>query len=126
MTEYKPGVCNIGEPERRVRLMTGVLSVISATLVLFIVLRFSLPRSGYIAVFILLLFGFEGLVQYEEKFCAGYAVLGYYNLSDTLGNTTEVQEKKERRRDLLKAFEIHIFSISAAAIATLLVIRFLA
>jgi hypothetical protein len=124
MTDYQPGVCNIGEPEQRLRLITGILSMISAGLVLFLILRFGIPRISYIAIFILLLFGFEGLVQYEEKFCAGYAVLGYYNLSDTLGDAKKVQQEKERRRDLLKAFEIHVFSLSAAAIATLLLIRF--
>jgi hypothetical protein len=115
MTEYQPGVCNIGKGEIRERYALAFMGfMISAALVSAIIL-YHLPRLLLFVSFIPLALGFEGFYQGRLRFCAGFAAAGVYNVDNS---KKKVTDPADHSKDLKKAKQIHIYSvISAAAIA---------
>jgi hypothetical protein len=80
---YKPGVCNIGEKERMVRLMSGFAFLFAAFLLwlvlIFLENNYGLPREARLLILpIPLFFGFQGFYQYFFRFCVTNAVRRKY------------------------------------------------
>ena len=116
MAEYEPGVCNIGAGEQRRRYALGAVSFAATLLLLFAVYATALPPVLLLATFVPLFGAAEGYVQGRARFCAGYAVLGVYDVSDVGDDRREVADPDARRTDRRRALRIH-----AAAGATALV-----
>ncbi len=108
MSEYQPGVCNIGPDEIRQRYALAFMGfAISAALVSSISL-YHLPRWSLLVSVITLILGFEGLYQATSKFCAGFAAAGVY---DTGNSKKKVTDPKDHAKDMGRAKKVHLYSI---------------
>lgn len=118
MTQYQPGVCNIGRSEQRKRYGLGLLgSALTITISLMVFIEV-LPHSATFAVFIASFMSFEGLFQGYLNFCAGFATKGIYDISSSGGEREEVEDEEARKKDKVKALQIHIYSLTGALTVT--------
>lgn len=101
--EYRPGGCNIGEGERRLRYRVGAASVVAAVAVVGLVVAFSWPRWILLVTVVPLFGGFLGYYQGREAFCVRFAMAGVYNVGRDRGATTEVEDTEAARADRRKA-----------------------
>lgn len=110
MTEYIPGVCNIGRAEIRRRRQSGWLGL-AATIVLwgiFWLLR--VPAPWRLFLFLPAMIGATGFFQAALHFCAGFGMRGVYNFGAQVGKTDTVEQAEFRRKDRRKANQIALYS----------------
>jgi hypothetical protein len=103
MTEYEPGVCNIGPRERRKRRLLGLASMIGGVAYVVAVIAVAWPPLALLATFPFVLGGTIGLLEARESFCAGFAVTERYDLSDAGGDEGRVHNAAAVQRDRLRA-----------------------
>ncbi len=79
---YTPGVCNIGEKERLIRLISGFAFLFLGVLLLlglvFLENNYDFPREARFLVAIPFFFGFQGFYQYFFRFCVTNALRRKY------------------------------------------------
>jgi len=121
MTEYQPGVCNIGADEQRKRQFAGAAGFLAAmTYVLAVVLADS-PTNYLLATFVFLFGGFIGYFQARFRFCVAFAALARYDLSGSGGGTGTISEAEALRRDRRQAVKITLYAAGAATVVTVVV-----
>ncbi|MFB6254112.1 MAG: hypothetical protein ABEI06_05855 [Halobacteriaceae archaeon] len=113
--KYKPGACNIGQPERQMRYAFGILSFIIAAGFVIAVIVFSFPRWSLLLSAIPLFGGVLGYFQGKKGFCVRYAMAGKYNISQQLGAQESVSDEEAMQEDRRQA---KILLIRAAFTAT--------
>lgn len=124
-TEYRPGTCNIGQRERRVRYGFAVVGfAIAAAFVIAVVLN-TLPRWALILTAAPLFGGFVSYFQGRESFCVGYAFAGIYNVGDSVGDHASVSNDDAIRRDRRNALSLLARAAVPAVVVTLLLYVFL-
>jgi fatty acid desaturase len=121
MSEYAPGVCNIGKNEIRKRYALAVAAFVIAAVYSYAVLAFALPHWALLISIIPLLMGFEGFYQGYFHFCAGFAAAGRYDLSGSEDSKGQVTDAASHRKDLAKAGQIHLYSIISAIIVAAII-----
>lgn len=121
MTEYQPGVCNIGRDEQRMRLRTGLASFALGFAYTAWVLASGRPPAYLLGTFALATGGFLGYVQYRLRFCAGFGAMARYNLSGSGGEEGTVMEEEFRRKDRRRAARIVAYSLALGLATTLAV-----
>lgn len=115
MTEYRPGVCNIGRAERRKRYVLGTSAFAAAII--------GVWRNGIatpleaVGILVLLFIGFEGIYQGRTGFCAAFGHAGIYDVSENGKEPDQVRDPKARRKDQRRALRMHVFATGAAIIA---------
>ncbi|GAA0649593.1 hypothetical protein [Salarchaeum japonicum] len=114
MTEYQPGACNIGGGEQRKRYAFGVAGFAVAAAAFVAVYALSLPAVWTLATLVPLLAGFEGVLQGAQRFCAGFATAGIYDVSADGNDRRDVTDDAARRADRRKAVRIHVQSLVGA------------
>ena len=118
MTDYKPGVCNIGRAEQRKRYGLGLIGSFITVLITVLIFLEYLPRSTILGVFVASFLGFEGLFQGFLNFCAGFASKGIYDISSSGGQREEVESEEARKKDKVKALQIHLYSLTGSLTVT--------
>ena len=113
-TEYRPGACNIGRAERRVRYGFGALGLAVAAVLVAAVIALGWPRWTLLATAVPLFGGFLGVDQGRAGFCVRYAVEGVYNVGDRLGTRTEVTDRAAASADRRRARRLTARSAVAA------------
>jgi hypothetical protein len=109
--EYSSGVCNIDYREQKKRYFLGSAGFASAgALVILHYFNYILGSPGFILP-LLLFVGFNGFIQGRKNFCAGYGFLGKQNAD---GSGPESVPEDSRRRDLLEAVRIQLYSLFGA------------
>ncbi|SHH31434.1 hypothetical protein [Halobaculum gomorrense] len=121
MAEYEPGVCNIGAGEQRRRYALGAVSFAATLGLLFAIYAANLPKTLALATFLPLFGAAEGYYQGRYQFCAGYALLGVYNVADEGGDRTPVTDPDARRADRRRALRIHAYAGGTALLGASLV-----
>lgn len=121
MTEYEPGVCNIGAGEQRLRYGLGAVSFAATLVLLVAVYALSLPTILLLATFVPLFGATEGYYQGRLGFCAGFGLLGVYDVSDDGDDRTVVSDADARRRDRRRALQIHAYAAGTALAGALAV-----
>ncbi len=125
MTEYVPGVCNIGKAEIRRRRQSGWLGL-AATIVLwgvFWILR--VPAPWRLFLFLPATIGATGFLQAALHFCAGFGMRGVFNFGSEVGKTESVEQAEFRRKDRRKSNLIFLYSVlvgAAVAVAGVLLV----
>lgn len=119
LSEYQPGVCNIGGPEVARRKKVAQLGT-----AFFLALGGYLLITGSAASSAALAFGpallaAVGFVQSRKKFCFAFGLLGTFNFSE-LGKMSKVLSKEEIAADRRQALLIVAQSIGLALVGTLL------
>lgn len=118
MTEYQPGVCNIGPAEIAKRKQVGWIGA-GATAILWLALAFLHISSVWrLALFVTATIAATGLLQGHMRFCAGFGFRGVFNLGPQVGRTEKVEQSEFRREDRKKAFQIVAYSVLIAAAVT--------
>jgi hypothetical protein len=113
MTEnntYIPGVCNIGPAEIRMRRLSGWLGLGATILLWAACWAFRVPAPWRLLLFFPAAMSATGFLQAAMHFCAGFAVLGVFNLGATVGKTDSVEQAEYRRKDRVKALQIALYS----------------
>lgn len=111
--EYQAGACNIGKREQRKRYFLGAAGFTSAgILVVLSSFNYLDAAPGFILP-VLLFVGFNGFIQGRLNFCAGYGLTGKQNADDSGPESTP---EKSRRRDILEALRIQLYSLFGTAL----------
>ncbi|MFB6075291.1 MAG: hypothetical protein ABEJ89_09780 [Haloarculaceae archaeon] len=118
MADYQPGVCNIGTAERRKRRRVGYAGFAVAVAYVGVVVVAGLPDTALLATVAPLFAGFLGALQDRLRFCAGFAALARYDLSETGGDVHRVTDADAVRRDRRRAVQIVAGAALAAAALT--------
>jgi hypothetical protein len=120
MAEYQPGVCNIGEEEKRKRYTLGLAG--SAVTVLLTCLIFAeiVDPVAIFGVFIASFAAFEGLLQGYFSFCTGFASKGIYDVSKG-DERKEIEDETSRKQDKIRAVQIHMYSLTGTLTVTMIV-----
>ena len=118
MTEYQPGVCNIGRAEQRKRYGLGLAGTGLTVLIAALIFLEFLPGAAVFGIFIASFMACEGLFQGYLNFCAGFATKGIYDISSSGGEKKEVTDEESRKKDKVKALQIHLYSLTGALTAT--------
>lgn len=105
-TEYQPGVCNIGQTERRLRYGFAVVGFLIAAALTYAVTLSSVPRWVLLLTAAPLFGGFVSYFQARRSFCVGYAVAGIHNVGDSVGEHAEVTDEDAIRRDRRNALAL--------------------
>ncbi|MFB6203873.1 MAG: hypothetical protein ABEK01_05270 [Candidatus Nanohaloarchaea archaeon] len=115
MPDYEPGICNIGKAEKRKRYALGIAGIAAATSwTVFSPLE---PLSSSVVAGMLFALGSEGFIQGYMGFCAGFAHKGIYDVSGTGDERNSIEDPLARKQDLVKAFQIHLYSLTAGIAA---------
>lgn len=118
MAEYQPGVCNIGHAEQRKRYGLGLVGA-TFTVLLTILLGIGVLPSLTIALVLITVFAaFEGFLQGYFSFCAGFASKGIYDTSETGEEREEVGSEEARKKDKVRALQIHMYSLTGTVTTT--------
>lgn len=118
MTEYQPGVCNIGRGEQRKRYGLGLAGALLTVVLTVLLFTEIIPVIGLTGVFIGSLIMSEGLIQGYMNFCAGFASKGIYDISNSGDDKEKVEDEELRKQDKIKALQIHLYSVSGAIVVT--------
>lgn len=117
---YEPGTCNIGRNETRKRAAMGTGSLLAGLAFLFYaVFVADWPATYALGSFVFFFGAATGFVQAKARFCAGFGVLGRYDLSGSGGGDGRVDAADALARDRRRALEILGYAFVAAVVATL-------
>jgi hypothetical protein len=115
MTEYIPGVCNIGPSEVSRRKKTGWAGLGISGVLLFV------PSPYRLIIFFPITMAVLGFLQAHFHFCAGFGLRGIYNVLKPAGQTESVQQKEFRNKDRQKALQIAGMAIFIGLMITAIV-----
>lgn len=118
MAEYQPGACNIGHAERRKRYLSGVAGFAATALLVVGVATVDAPRTWLLAAVVPLFGGFLGVLQARAGFCAGFAMAGVYDVSETGGNRQSAPAAGQRA-DRRRAIALPLQALAAAVVGAL-------
>lgn len=117
-TSYTPGMCNIGPAERRMRRRMGIISAV-VTILLFVVLIVTgAPTVWRLLLFVPATGAAAGLLQNAFHFCAAFGLKGIYNVLNSAGVTDSVELEEYRKKDVRKALQIMVLSVSIGLVVT--------
>jgi len=116
MSEYKAGVCNIGAAETRKRYAFGTAGFLAALLLAVGLYTFAFDPLAMLVVAVPLFVGFEGVLQAYDHFCAGFAMAGVYDVSDTGGDRHEIPSEDALIADRQRAIQIHMQALVGAVV----------
>lgn len=118
--KYIPGVCNIGPQERKLRSMVGwVGTAIFLALTAYFHLA-AFPKWAELFLFIPVLLGAMGLLQYYSHFCVNFGMRGVFNVDKAAFQTDTVEQAEYRALDKQKALKIIFSGLGLALAATAL------
>lgn len=121
MTEYIPGVCNIGPEEVKNRRGIGILWGVVSIVLLGLLFLINANPFWRLITFFPALIAFSGFYQAYFQFCAGYGNSGLYNVAKSVGKYDTVERAEFRKKDKKKAQQIFVLSIISAALFAALV-----
>jgi hypothetical protein len=103
---YRPGECNIGPAEIRMRFWAGHLGLL-ATVTLFVALVvLDVDRTWRLLLFVPATGSAVGYLQAWLRFCAAFGIRGVFNFGSEARNTRAVADPQARRRDRVRALQI--------------------
>lgn len=117
MSEYQAGVCNIGAAETRKRYALGTAGFLAALLLAVGLYTYATDPLALLVVAVPLFVGFEGVLQGYDNFCAGFAMAGVYDVSDTGDERHEIAQEEALLADRQRAIQIHMQSLVGAVLS---------
>lgn len=116
---YEPGVCNIGRADRRRRYLSGVAGFAAAAVLVAVVAAVDASATWLLATVVPLFAGFLGVMQARAGFCAGFAMTGRYDVSET-GDHRRTAPEDGQRADRRRAIVLSLQALGAATVVALL------
>lgn len=120
MTIYKPGIRNIGSFETKLRYSLSFGGFAILVIEIFLIFFY---KAAPVYTFLLippLIVGFEGILQGHSKFCATYALLCIYDITDDGKKKGRVNNQSLIKKDRSKMLKIHTYSIAGTLIIFIL------
>ena len=114
MSDYQPGVCNIGRVEIARRKRVGWIGVVATVVLSLVLVLFHVSAVWRLLLFVTAIFAAIGFLQAYMRFCAGFGFRGVFNFEHQVGRTKTIEEEEFRRRDRKKALQIVAYSILIA------------
>jgi len=121
MTEYIPGVCNIGYAEIQGRRRVGLIGIGVSFLLFVSFMLFHIPVIYRIIIFFPLISAAAGFLQAYFHFCAGFGFRGVYNVLKPIGQTETIEQQEFRKKDKQKALKITIMACTIGIILTIII-----
>ena len=121
MSEYIPGVCNIGKAEITSRKRVANFGLFAYILVAVLFIASNSPVAIRLVVFIPALVAAVGFVQARAKFCVAFGFMGVFNFSK-MGSSTKVEYADALKADREHAFQLLARAILIAAVMTAVVV----
>lgn len=114
--EYQPGVCNIGNAEKRMRFRAGWvgLAITVVLWILFIVLHVSAPWRLFLSLPAML--AASGFIQGSMSFCVNFGMRGVQNFGNHVGKVMVVEDPGDKKTDRRRSAEIIGYSALAAVV----------
>ncbi len=123
MSQYTPGVCNIGNGEVRRRQLVAIIGYALALASFVTMVSTSAAHSARWGLYLPLLVGSIGFVQARRKFCLAYGFMGTFNFGK-LGQISKVQSVADKKQDRITALTI-LLQAAALALALTAILFFL-
>ncbi len=111
LSEYVPGVCNIGTAEIQRRRQSGWMGLGATILLWALFAVFRAPAPWRLTLFLPAALGATGFLQAALHFCAGFGMRGVFNFRSEVGKTDTVEQAEFRRKDRAKARLIGLYSL---------------
>jgi hypothetical protein len=126
MSEYQPGVCNIGRAEIARRKRLGWIGAIATVILWSLLVLTHMPAVWRLVLLFTTTIAAVGFLQAYMHFCAAYGLRGIFNMGPKAGRAETVEEAESRRLDKEKALRIVAYSILIAAlvVATAFILPF--
>ena len=105
MTQYTPGVCNIGNGEIRRRQLVAIIGYALALASFVTMISTNAAHRARWGLYLPLLVGSIGFVQARKKFCLAYGFMGTFNFGK-LGQISKVQAVDDKKQDRITALTI--------------------
>jgi hypothetical protein len=105
MSQYTPGVCNIGNGEVRRRQLVAIIGYALALVSFVTMVSTNAAHSARWGLYLQLLVGSIGFVQARRKFCLAYGFMGTFNFGK-LGQISKVQSVADKKQDRITALTI--------------------
>lgn len=123
MTQYTPGVCNIGNGEIRRRQLVAIIGYALALASFVTMISTNAAHRARWGLYLPLLVGSIGFVQARKKFCLAYGFMGTFNFGK-LGQISKVQSVADKKQDRITALTI-LLQAAALALALNAILFFL-
>ena len=125
MTEYQPGVCNIGANQRRARRLSAIASFAVAVGIALAAAVGAVPDLSLWATVPFIFGGYVGAFQDYFRFCVAFGALARYDLSGSGGDSGRVDASEAVRADRRKAAKILLLAAAATVVTSALGAGFL-
>lgn len=122
---YRPGVCNIGGPERKRRRRAGHLGVAAGLGLLLAVALLDQPPYYGLASTPFFIGSAVGYIQDRLRFCAYYGRAGEYNLGSLDQSPETVSEETARKKDRRRSRQIYLYSLLSGLVVAIVGTLFL-
>ena len=109
MSQYEPGVCNIGPAEIARRRNSGHVAALASAALLSVLVGTRAPRGWRLLVALPAATSASGYLQARSHFCAGFGSRGLFNFG-ALGEEQEVADPEARALDAATSRRIGIQS----------------
>lgn len=109
LTDYQPGVCNIGPAEIARRRRAGHAGLLATATVFAALVAVDAPPPARLILAIPAAGAASGYLQARFRFCAGFGSRGVFNFG-SLGETHEVRDGEARERDRARSLQIGLAS----------------
>ena len=120
MSDYVPGVCNIGGREILRRRAVGIAALVFALISGYTLYAAeNLTRSARWGIFFPLFVSAIGFIQARNKFCLAYGLAGTFNFGK-IGDMERVFDLESKKTDRRKAMSILVQSALIAGLAAAL------
>ena len=111
MSEYQPGVCNIGPPEIARRRRAGHVAAVAAAGLAAGLIAVRAPRVTRLIVALPAASAASGYLQARHRFCAGFGSRGVVNFGP-VGEVTEVVDPQAHALDVATSRRIGLQSLA--------------
>jgi Na+/proline symporter len=108
--KYISGVCNIGPEERKRRRNGAIYSGILTIAEIIILSVFRVNPLWRLTLFIPAASLGVGFLQWYNKFCVAFGLMGVFNFGD-IGTTFSVEQRQDLKRDRTKARRMILLGI---------------
>jgi hypothetical protein len=103
---YRPGNCNIGPAEIRMRRRSGHAGVAATVALLGLLVLLPIAPLWRLLLFFPAAGAAMGYLQATLRFCAAFGWRGVFNVGDRVGETREVADRQARRQDRTRALRL--------------------
>jgi ferric-dicitrate binding protein FerR (iron transport regulator) len=115
ITEYQPGVCNIGPAEIARRRRAGHVGLVATVVVLAALILIDAPPAMRLLATLPAAAAASGYLQARLKFCAGFGSRGIFNFG-SLGASTNVVDDEARALDRRRSRQISAWALAIGVV----------